>query len=140
MRDVTDGTSDPMDRNPLHYAALNDDVAAARRVIASGADVNAPDRSGMTALHFAAQAGSLQVARLLLESGARVDDQDRNGNTALFTAVFNSRGEGPMIQLLRHHGADPAKPNRHGQTPLALARLIDDHPIARWFSDLPDSE
>lgn len=49
-----------MDRNPLHNAALNDAVAAARRIIASGANVNAPDRSGMTALHYAAQAASLQ--------------------------------------------------------------------------------
>jgi hypothetical protein len=45
-----------------------------------------------------------------------------------------------MIQLLRHHGADPAKSNRHGHTPVGLARLIGNYPIARWFADLPDSE
>src|SRR4051812_48401577 len=36
-------------------------------------------------------------------------------------AVFNSRGEGRMIRLLREHGADPFLVNVHGQTPVGLA-------------------
>lgn len=135
MSDVTT-PSDAMDRGLLHYAALDDDEAAARDVIGSGEDVNATDQSGMTALHFAAQSGSVGVARLLLDSGARVDAKDNNGNTPLFIAVFNSRGEGSVIQLLRMHGADPTSANSHGQTPVGLARLIDNYPVARWFSDL----
>jgi ankyrin repeat protein len=91
----------------------------------------------MAPLHFAAQEESLRVAALLLEQGADVDAEDRSGNTPLSNAVFNSRGRGDMIQLLRAHGADPMKRNHYGQTPVSLARLIANYPVARWFEDLP---
>jgi len=129
--------SDRLGRGQLHYAALEDDVASVEALLANGADPNVSDRQGMTPLHFAAQDGSLRVAALLLESGADVDVVDAFGNGPLMTAVFNSRGAGEMIQLLRSHGADPLKPNRNGQTPVGLARLIGNFPVARWFEDLP---
>jgi uncharacterized protein len=128
-----------MGRMSLHYAASDDDVEAARTALDGGADMNARDRAGFTPLHFAAQAGSIQVARLLLERGATVDPQDDFGNTPLGRAVFNSRGEGTMIQLLREHGADSMLPNKSGQTPLGLARLIANFPVAQWFADLPET-
>jgi ankyrin repeat protein len=91
----------------------------------------------MAPLHFAAQEISVRVATLLLDQGADVDSEDSSGNTPLSTAVFNSRGEGDMIQLLRAHGADPLKRNHYGQTPVGLARLITNYSVARWFEDLP---
>jgi len=84
--------SDRLGRGPLHYAALEDDLAGVEALLASGADPNASDRQGMTPLHFAAQEGSLRVAALLLGSGADVDVVDAFGNAPLMTAVFNSRG------------------------------------------------
>jgi len=45
------------------------------------------------------------MARLLLDSGASIDSRDANGNTPLSTAVFNSRGRGELIELLRQRGA-----------------------------------
>jgi ankyrin repeat protein len=56
----------------------------------------------------------------------------------LFVAVFNSRGRGDLIALLREHGADPTAPNHSGQTPLGLARLIDNFDVAQFFADLPE--
>jgi ankyrin repeat protein len=133
-------TSQPPDafgRSALHYAALGDDLETAAALLWSGADPSAKDRQGMAPLHFAAQEGSLRVAELLLEQGADVDSEDGNGNTPLSTAVFCSRGAGDMIQLLRARGADPLKRNRYGQTPVSLARLIANYPVAQWFEDLP---
>jgi hypothetical protein len=54
------------------------------------------------------------------------------------TAVFESRGRGDVIELLRANGADPRKGNAHGQTPVGLARLIANFDVARFFADLPD--
>lgn len=139
MKDVTTEWPDRMGREPLHYAALDDDAASARTLLDEAADPNARDRAGFTPLHFAAQQQSIQIAELLLEHGATVDPQDEYGNTPLWRAVFNSRGEGTMIQLLREHGADPSLPNKSGQTPLGLARLIANFPVAHWFADLPET-
>jgi hypothetical protein len=52
-------------------------------------------------------------------------------------AVFNSRGDGDLIMLLRDRGADPFHANERGKTPVGLARLIANHDVARFFADLP---
>jgi ankyrin repeat protein len=103
-----------------------------------GEDVDLRDRRGFTPLHFAAQAGSVDVARLLLDSGAEIDPTNDHGNTPLWTAVFNSRGAGEVIVLLRGRGSDPFARNKAGTTPYDLAMLIDNYDIARFFRDLED--
>jgi ankyrin repeat protein len=82
---------------------MTNDVDAARRALRDGADPNGRDKDGFTALHLAAQEYAVDVARLLLDSGAEVDAANVHGNTPLFTAVFNSRGRGELIGLLRGH-------------------------------------
>ncbi|TMK19285.1 MAG: ankyrin repeat domain-containing protein [Actinobacteria bacterium] len=128
--------TDGYGRSPLHQAALMNDVDAARDRLAAGDDPGAADPAGFTPLHCAAQEGSLDAARLLLDAGANVDAVDALGNTPLWVAVFNSRGEGDAITLLRRYGADPFKKNNDGQTPLGLARLIADFDVAQFFTDL----
>jgi hypothetical protein len=54
----------------------------------------------------------------------------------LWTAVFNSHGDGTLIRLLRDRGADPRAENSRGQSPLGLARLIANYPVAAFFADL----
>lgn len=125
-------------RTLLHQAAFDNDVQAARRLIAEGADVNAQDRAGYTPLHLAAQEYSIDVAAALLEGGARVDVVDKHGNTPLWTAVYNSRGRGQLILLLRDAGADPLHPNMSGRTPFDLARLIDNYNVEQYFEGTSD--
>jgi ankyrin repeat protein len=125
-------------RSPLHYAAQEPDLSLAKRLILEGCDVNLPDRHGWTPLHFAAQEKDLAFASLLLDSGALVDPQDSHGNTPLSTAVFNSRGNGELIKLLREHGADPYLKNNHGVSPLGLSRNIANYDVAQFFRDLPE--
>jgi ankyrin repeat protein len=124
-------------RTDLHYAALENDRAKAQALISAGADLDAQDREGFTPLHFAAQQHSVAVAQLLVESGAKVDSINRHGNSPLWTAVFNSKGRGEIIDLLRAAGADPHCTNAAGQTPVGLARLIANYDTARFFADLP---
>ncbi len=130
---------DARGRTPLHYAALADDADAVSALLTEGADPNVPDRLGFTALHLAAQEGAISAAAILLAGRARVDAVNIYGNTPLFTAVFNSRGRGGLIRLLRHHGADPRHRNNTGQTPAGLARLIANYDVAQFFDDLTEA-
>lgn len=124
-------------RTPLHYAAMANDVDVIRARLAAGADLNFGDKLGFTPLHLAAQEDSLDAARVLIEHGADIDRKNSFGNTPLFAAVFNSRGRGDLILLLRERGADPLSVNNSGQTPVGLARLIGNYDVAQFFADLP---
>src|ERR1700749_1305396 len=53
-------------------AAERGDLAALRKAIAAGADVNAPQGDGMTALHWAAERGDAALTTTLLAAHADV--------------------------------------------------------------------
>jgi ankyrin repeat protein len=131
-------------RSPLHYVPVDlprdGQVVEARRLLAEGCNPNAQDKRGWTPLHFAAQGYAIEFAELILAAGAAVDARDGHGNTPLSTAVFNSRGHGEMIALLRRHGADPHAQNNHGVSPVSLARDIGNYDVAQFFADLPGGE
>ena len=55
---------------PLHVATLFDQLATARLLLASGADVSLTDGEGNTALHMAAFLGHTDIVRALLKVGA----------------------------------------------------------------------
>lgn len=132
-----DTKADRGGRCPLHYAALENDVQKVDALLAAGADPNARDLEGFTALHFAAQQWSVEAAQILLDRGADVDPVNKYGNSPLWTAVFNSKGRGELIELLRRKGANPLKANKAGKTPRDLARLIGNTDAAQFFADLP---
>jgi uncharacterized protein len=105
----------------------------------SGADPSAADIDGFTPLHFGIQQSHVDAVSALLAAGADVNRRNRFGNGPLFTAVFNSRGRGEIIGLLRARGADPCAANAQGQTPIGLARLIANYDVVHFFADI-DSE
>ena len=113
-------------------------MAEVEALIARGESPDRPDKQGLTPLHLAAQEGALSASSALLEAGASVDAENDFGNTPLFVAVFNSRGRGDLIDLLRSHGANPFHANASGQTPLGLARMIGNYDVAQYFGDLLD--
>ena len=129
---------DRLGRTELHYAACEGDVAQATKLIAAGARVDLSDDNGWTSLHFAAQAQSVPITEALLAAGAPVDPQDCDGNTPLWRAVFESRGRGELIALLRRRGADSTRVNFHGVSPVSLARTIGNYDVAQFFKDLPE--
>jgi uncharacterized protein len=128
---------DAAGRTPLHYAASAGDIDQVRVLLASGIDASAHDDNGWTPLHFAAQNGSAPVVQELLKAGAAVDPRDSLGNTPLAKAVFNSRGNGEIILLLRAGGADATASNSHGVSTLKLARTIANYDVRQFFADLP---
>lgn len=92
----------------LWDAAGRGDVAAVRRLLAEGADVNARTRYGATALFFAADKARLDVVSLLLEKGADPNVKDSfYGATPLDWAMNHDATE--VVLLLVQKGAnDPA--------------------------------
>jgi ankyrin repeat protein len=137
-REVRPGV-DKAGRTPLHYAAADGDGPEVRRLLSSGINPAARDNDGWTPLHFAAQSNAADVALILLAAGAPVDAQDGHGNTPLFKAVFSCRGNGALIQHLLARGADPRVKNKHGVSPLKLARTIANYDVRQFFTDLPEA-
>jgi ankyrin repeat protein len=128
---------DEYGRTPLHYAAASGDAAQVQHLIREGANVDAQDDNGWTPLHFAAQADSAVVTSELIGAGANVALRDSFGNAPLSKAVFSSQGDGSVIRALRTAGADPHAKNKHGVTPVQLARKIANFDVAQFFSDVP---
>jgi ankyrin repeat protein len=72
---------------PLLYAARDGRLAAARRLIDAGADLELSDANGIRPLLMAALNNQMGVARLLLAKGANVNADDFWGRTPLWAAV-----------------------------------------------------
>lgn len=130
--------NDRLNRTALHNAVIDGEFDQARTLLDSGTDVNAKDAMGWAPLHFAAQNLDVEMVRMLLAFNANIDATDEYGNTPLSKAVFNYRGEGNIIELLRKSGADPKRENNSGVSPLTLARMIANYDVSKYFADFPE--
>lgn len=66
-----------------------------------------------------------QLLPHFLESGVKINSIDRatgTGVTALHSAVLDQNAH--AVRLLLDHGADPAKSDLQGRTPLDFARIV----------------
>jgi ankyrin repeat protein len=72
---------------PLLYAARDGRLAAARRLVAAGADIELAEANGIRPLLTAILNNNLDVARFLLEYGADVNADDFWGRAPLWAAV-----------------------------------------------------
>ena len=83
----------PLHVTPLHAALFGKQIATARLLIESGADVNIQrggagwPRAGWTALHYAAGFGFTELIPLLLDHGADQSHLDEQSNTPLDVAI-----------------------------------------------------
>jgi ankyrin repeat protein len=99
----------PMAINVIN-AAQRGEWERLSRVVARGADVNAPELSneprtaGWTALMYAAEAGRVDIVSALLDRGADVNHSGRSSDTALTIAAAN--GHEAVVELLRAAGAE----------------------------------
>ena len=77
----------PGGMTPLHFAARDGLLDAARLLVAAGAKLNTPDPNGMTPLMMAITNGQIDVAQLLVDKGADLKAADWYGRTPLWAAV-----------------------------------------------------
>ena len=105
----------------LLEAAEHGDRAASLRLLAKGANPNAPGPDKTTAIMYAAANGDLDLVRALIKAGANVTLKNQLGTSALTEAAII--GATPVIDALLKAGADPNTRNPEGETPLmAVAR------------------
>ena len=110
----------------LIAAAYENDVGAARRLIAAGADVNAKDGTQQSAYLIATSevGDEPRLLELTLASGARVDDKDSYNGTGLIRAA--ERGHPRIVRRLLEAGIDRDHVNRLGWTALHEAVVLGD--------------
>ncbi len=105
---------------PLHTVVVRGGVTAVVEfLLASGADINAKDSSGLTPLFYAVSLGDEGVAELLLAHNADIDARDNLGGTALHSVAMT--GTRRMVEFLLANKADVNAKDDFGRTPLHYA-------------------
>lgn len=106
----------------LHKAVKVGDDKLIKSLLDQGANVNARNKSGMTALHYAItkrNSLSSEIVELLLEYGANINAQNTHGNSPLYLAAQYRRDH--LVELLLENGADHTIKNNKGKTALDIA-------------------
>jgi ankyrin repeat protein len=104
---------------PLIDAIRQGDEAAAKALLETRVDVNAPAGDGATALHWAVYQDEKALVDLLLAAGANVNAANDLGITPLYLAAAN--GSAGIVRALLAKRADPAASSETGVTPLMEA-------------------
>jgi hypothetical protein len=119
---------------PLSAAARAGDLAALRRELDRGADVNERDQrsTGWPPLMHAIHTRQLAAVQLLLERGADPNRGTLRGYTPLMMAAADP--DAAYVRTLLAHGADPRRVGPTGETALGIAlsggALVDvDRPL-----------
>jgi cytohesin len=117
--DVAKKTPQPVIPKNLVDAVRYDDLPAAKKFIAEGADVNQTVYPKTSALHLAATR-DVAFIKLLIEHQANINVEDGNGRIPLDAAAFSGKDE--AIKLLIAHGANVNHRNKiNGSTILHVA-------------------
>src|SRR5258706_5548469 len=113
----------------LHIAAAAYETEVVRQLITAGADVRAKNRHGDEPLHAAAVGlpgsprwdPSAQAATIvcIVEAGGEPNAIDKRGVSPLHRAVRTRCAV--AVRTLLECGADPARKNKNGSTPMLLA-------------------
>ena len=95
-------------RNPLFHAAKEGHIEIAKRVLAAGADVNAPTTESykQTSLQEAAGAGHLKIVEILLAAEADVNAPATGYHEQTALKAATAAGHSEIVEILIAAGAD----------------------------------
>ena len=117
----------------LHSACSDGNVSRVQFLPASGLDPNAQDGGGWSPLMEAAGRGQEGVVELLLgQPNINLEARSNHGNTALIQAAAGGHLSLSVVQLLLHHGADPAAVSNIGMSVLDWAAWADSWGGGEW--------
>lgn len=119
---------DKSSHNLLMNCIFHRSVSIALFLVKRGIDLNYKDKNGQTVLHHLAIYYDREILELILEKGIDIHIQDIYGNHALWSAVFNDKGFGSrveMIKMLMAKGANPNHKNNVNKTPLEISKIAN---------------
>ncbi len=90
-----------------------------KKLLSSGASVNAIDHDGWTPLMYASYSAKPEISSILLAASADPSVVSREGKTALLLAA--TRGDSETVRLLIACGVDVNAQDAYGKTPLMAA-------------------
>jgi ankyrin repeat protein len=119
---------------PVALAAFFGQPAAAKALIAAGADVNAAAKNPLKvqAVHAAVAGRNLEIVKAILEAGGNPNAQQQAGFRPMHEAGANANRA--LAELLLAHGADPSLPNDDGKTAIDFAREKNHAEFADWLA------
>ncbi|KAG8716727.1 palmitoyltransferase akr1 [Ceratobasidium sp. 394] len=98
---------DAQNVTPLHWAAINAQLAACEYLIQAGADIDALGGELVsTPMQWAARSGYIYIIQLLLQHGADPSISDTQGYNTLHL-VTHSSGVMPLLYILQHRDKVP---------------------------------
>lgn len=118
----------------LHYAALNNQLAAARFLLAHGADVNARNLQGQSPLFYSVSANDEKMLDFLIASGADPNAIDKHGLTPIYLAVV--RGLPAMVERLGTYRVSTEVQHASGRRPLHEAVLRGNPNLVRLLVNM----
>ena len=120
-------TVDPDGTTALHWAARNNDVAAATALLKAGASPTTENRYHVTPLYLAAQNGSAEMLKLLIKAGVDPNATTNLQETALMTAARTGNVDAAKVLLDAGAKVDQRE-DWHSETALMWA-VAERHPL-----------
>jgi Ankyrin repeats (many copies)/Ankyrin repeats (3 copies) len=114
------------------------DIGTVKRLLKSGADINAKNKYGYTPLYRATSKGHIKIAKILLSKRADINAKADRGYTSLHIATFNGHTE--MVKTSLAEGADSHAKAKNGATALTIAVHKKDKEIQKWSKHCSQKE
>jgi hypothetical protein len=106
---------------PLIGAALRNDTAEVKRLLAAGADPNEGRLIGSPPIFFGLMHFNAEIFEAMVERGADIHAADASGSTTLMWAASHEGADPTLVDRLLSLGADPNAKNKKGETALSWA-------------------
>lgn len=117
---------------PLLRAVLQNDTAAAEKLLAEGADPNEARFVGFPPVFFPVIHHNSRLLRAMKERGADLKAKDATGSNLLMWAAFTDTGNADLVRELLELGLDPNATDTKGESALTWAlRRGTDTPAVR---------